>query len=118
MKIQNIIVVCSLTLGLVACDKGAQEACVSACEAADDWRDNCDLGSVNCEDTCEDAIKEAGGDECEDEQTAAYDCAAGIDFDDVGCNEDDLTLAIATECFAEALELGECIGGGYDTGSW
>ena len=110
MKTNHILSLSLLTMTFSACDKGgAQEACVSACESASGWRDDCGIEGVDCEDSCEASIEEAGGESCEDEQIAMYDCTGGIDLSDVGCTEDDLFMAIAEECFAEATDLGECM---------
>ncbi len=99
-----------LSMSFSACDKdGAQEACVSSCESASSWRADCGIEGADCEDACETAIEESGGEDCSDEQVAMFDCTGGIDLSDVGCTEEDLYWAIEEECLAEATELGECM---------
>ena len=125
MKTNHILSLSLLTMTFSACGKdSADEACISACEAASVWRDNCG-GSGDCEENCKESIEALGGDSCKDEQIAYFDCMAGISWGAVGCSEEDLIYAIANECYSEAEDAGECAGGGsgggddyYDTGSW
>ena len=110
MNWRNTIVL-TLLVSITGCKKDdASSACVSACEAAGEWRDNCDAGDVDCSETCDSLIEGQGGDACEDEQIDLFDCMAGLDYGSIECDPAAVEAAGYEECLSEGEAVADCAG--------
>jgi hypothetical protein len=111
MKKSQLLFTALLSISLGGCGKDdPEDACLSACEEWSAWDDRCGAETAPCETQCKQVISELGGDSCEEEQIAFFDCGAAINYDAIECSQEAATYTILSECPTESAEIQECAG--------